>query len=341
MRVLYIGQYSEGTTSKMRADQINNILKPKEFRVIDTHIPFYQTAAPIRSFGFRYKTGPLIKKINQFIISEIVQNIESLGYDLIWVDKGVFLKKETVQELQTRTKRLVHFTPDMAFYENKSKHFLKSLATYDFLITTKKAEVSRYLKFIPSNRLIQTTQGFSKKNHVPSVLFEQKENVIAFIGLAEKSRLRIAEYIIENEIPLKVAGMGWEKFAKRFENNPFFEYHGKTLYGGDYSHFISTAHFSLGMLSKKFPELHTTRTFEIPACGTALLTECNEETSAFFKEDEVVFYNSPEEMVKKIQFFLNNKKELQALTKKGYERVHKDGYDYESILRKILDQVVV
>ena len=340
MKVLYIGQYTEGTTSKMRGEQIKSILQPKHFQAVDTNIPFYGMNRIPRSFGFRFKRGPLITKVNAFILSGLDELEGNIIYDLIWIDKGVFLKKRTVQELRKRAKRLVHFTPDMSFFENRSSHFENGMNFYDFLITTKKAEVSHYQKVVPSYRLIQTTQGFSKEIHFPSVPFDKKKDVIAFIGLAEKSRLKIAEHIVQNEIPLKVAGMGWEKFAKRHENNPFFQYYGRALYGQDYSHFISTAYFGLGLLSKNFPELHTTRTFEIPACGTTLLTERNEETSAFFDEDEVIFYSSPEEMIKRIDYYLKNKNELENLARKGFERVHKDGFDYESILEKILAQVL-
>eukprot|EP01044_Picomonas_judraskeda_P044899 COSAG03_NODE_24328_length_273_cov_0.597701_2_plen_55_part_01 len=55
MRILYIGQYSKGTTSKMRADTLRSILKSQIFKIIDTHMPFYNTQRFWRSFGFRYK----------------------------------------------------------------------------------------------------------------------------------------------------------------------------------------------------------------------------------------------------------------------------------------------
>lgn len=45
--------------------------------------------------------------------------------------------------------------------------------------------------------------------------------------------------------------------------------------------------FARGALSRRFPERHTTRTFEIPACGTVLITEWNEEISVFLGEKSV------------------------------------------------------
>ena len=44
-------------------------------------------------------------------------------------------------------------------------------------------------------------------------------------------------------------------------------------------------------------------------------------------------------MIEKIIYYQSNIKELEQLTKKGTERVHKDGRDYESILKNVLEKV--
>ena len=336
MRVLYIGQYTDGTTSKMRADHIKRILNAETFDVIDTHIPFYSTSRILRSFGFRYKRGPLINNINGYIN----KHFKNKKYDLIWFDKAIFIKPSLVGKLKRYSNKLVHFTPDMAFYENRSPHFIKSMIIFDFVITTKKAEVDIYKKYISKERLIVTSQGFSKDEHFPLVDFAKKENTVAFIGLAEKSRFELIEYFINNKINCKVAGMGWKEFAKKHSSNPYFTYLGSGIYGKDYSKFISSSKFGLGLLSKRIPELHTTRTFEIPACGTALITERNSEISSFYKENEVIFFSSPEKLVEKIQYYLSNDEELKILTERGYKRVSSDGRNYSSILNNLLEEIL-
>lgn len=337
MKVLYIGQYSEGTTSKMRADYIKFILKPKSFDVIDIHIPFYETPRLTRSIGFRYKKGPLISNIQKFISSELMK--ASDFYDLIWVDKGVFINLDNTLKLKNYAGKLVHYTPDMAFFENQSKYFEKAINIYDFIITTKSAEIEKYKEFVSVHKLVKTTQGFSKDKHFPITQFENKDDSVAFIGLAEKHRFELIEHLINNNIHVKVAGMGWKKFVKKNSENPFLSYYGNGIYGEDYSKFISSSKFGLGALAKRIPEFHTTRTFEIPACGTALLTEKNQETSSFFKDDEVIFYSSKEEIVEKINYYFNHQNELKTVTKKGLDRVNTDGYDYESILNNILNKI--
>lgn len=336
MKVLYIGQFSEGTTSEMRAHTIQNILEPKIFDIIDIHIPFYNTNKVWRSIGFRFKKGPLIFTINKYI----KKNFKKIKYDLIWVDKAVFISEKTTKYLRAHAIKLVHFTPDMTFLENQSSLFENSLSLYDFVITTKTAELRYYLDKISNDKLIIATQGFSKINHQPMVEFFKKDDSVAFIGLAEPSRFKIMEALLDAGIKIKIAGFGWDKFVQKHKKNPLFIFIDEKLMNEDYTQFISNSIIAWGALSKRFPEQHTTRTFEIPACGTALLTENNEEIASFYKSDEVLFYNSTNELIEKVQYYSKHKNELELLTQKGYKRVHKDGYDYESILRTILNKVL-
>lgn len=333
---LYIGQYTEGTTSKMRADQLCLILEPTNFEVIDTHIPFFETHKVFRSMGFRYKQGPLIRNIN----THIQKSIKAQRYDLIWIDKGVFITEKTIKSLKAKSKQIVHFTPDMAFYANQSKHFNKSIGLYDYVITTKSKELDYYEEFVSEEKIILVTQGFDKEIHKPLHKFEEKDDVIVFIGLAEPSRIQIAEKIIAHNLSLKLVGKGWEAFAEKNKLNKNLIFLGESIYSEEYSRLISSSKFGLGLLSKQFPELHTTRTFEIPACGTALLTENNAETASFFNDTEVVFYKNIEELINKVKFYLNYSGDLEELTNKGYKKVHTEGYDYETIMRHVLSTIL-
>ena len=93
-------------------------------------------------------------------------------------------------------------------------------------------------------------------------------------------------------------------------------------------------------VSRRFPELHTTRTFEIPACGTALVTEKNRETRAFFADGEAIFYDDVDQLIEKVKHYRNNPGEVERIAENGRRRVHEDGYDYESILSELLERVL-
>ena len=336
MKVLYVGQYSDGTTSKMRCKVIQKILKPSIFQVIDTHIPFYKTHRLLRSFGFRYKKGPLINNINKYIIAAL----KEVTYDLIWVDKAVFITPKTTALLRSRASKLVHFTPDPAFTFHKSKLFLKSLPYYDFLVTTKSYELEHYYKYIKTEKVLYATQGFDAKLHKPSKHPFSKKEGFVFIGHYEDQRGEVLEKLLQNDIKITLAGIKWYQFAKKHQNNPNLIYLGDGVYGEDYVKTLQNAKMAWGALSKWVPELHTTRTFEIPACGTALVTERNLETQSFFKDDEAIFYTNENDLIEKITFFMNNDKPLEVLTKKGASRAVTSAYDYNAILNAILKTIL-
>jgi len=336
MKVLYVGQYSDGTTSKMRCKVIQKILKPSIFQVIDTHIPFYKTHRLLRSFGFRYKKGPLINNINRYIIAALKEK----AYDLIWVDKAVFITPKTTALLRSRASKLVHFTPDPAFTFHKSKLFLKSLPYYDFLVTTKSYELEHYYKYIKTEKVLYATQGFDAKLHKPSKHPFSKKEGFVFIGHYEDQRGEVLEKLLQNDIKITLAGIKWHQFAKKHQNNPNLIYLGDGVYGEDYVKTLQKAKMAWGALSKWVPELHTTRTFEIPACGTALVTERNLETQSFFKDDEAIFYTNENDLIEKITFFMNNDKPLEVLTKKGASRAVTSAYDYNAILNAILKTIL-
>lgn len=344
MTILYIGPYSPGTTTHQRGLQLKKLFQNQgenvKFIVIDTHKPFFATSKLWRSLGFRLKIGSLITNINKYIIDE-VEKSETENFDIIWMDKAVFVTPKTTLFLKAITKCMAHFTPDMAFYGNRSHYFYKSLKYYDFFVTTKSAEISHYQSLISPSKLILTTQGYDKDLHKPLHTFEEKDNTVSFIGLCEPSREAIIQKLLNHHISVKLAGKGWKSFLRKNINNQYLSYHGEALFGNNYVQFISSSLMCLGLLSKKFPELHTTRTFEIPACGTALITERNEETTRFFNEDEAIFYSTSEELVERILYYQAHPEELETLTIKGRERVIHDGRDYRSIIKGVLEKMGV
>ncbi|TXK46972.1 glycosyltransferase family 1 protein [Pontibacter qinzhouensis] len=331
--ILYIGQYTAGSTSRMRADKFKSLLPDHQFHVINSDIPFYECNKFSRSIGFRFKVGPLISSINNYIKC----NVKELAYKLIWIDKGIFINKDTLKFLKARTSKLIHYTPDTAFFQNKSFLFESGIHYYDLLITTKSFDKENYLKLVNADKLIFTTQGFDKTIHKPYHSFYEKEKSIVFIGLCEPSRERILTHLLNAGLSVKLAGYGWSKFLNSNHNN--LKFLGEKLVGEEYAKAISGSLFGFGALSKKFPELHTTRTFEIPACGTALLTEANFETNTFFKNDEAIFYKNISELISKIKYYSCNLSELQVLTDRGYKKVMRK-YEYGDLLQEIVKEII-
>jgi spore maturation protein CgeB len=318
----------------MRGNYLKSLLKPEEFRVVDIDIPMAETSALFKSIGWRFKMGPLIRRINKHF-EKVIHGAGN--FDLVWIDKGVFIYPEILDKLKNSSNTLVHFTPDTAFTHNQSELFYKALPLYDYCITTKSFE-KHFYEERRVKRLLYCTQGYDPDLHKIYYPFQEKHG-IAFVGQYEEGRGELITKLIERNYPVRLAGADWENFANKFRHKSNLSYLGSGLFGEAYARVLSGSLIGLGLLAKKFPELHTTRTFEIPACGTALATERNEETSHFFHKEEAIFFSDLPELMERIDALMTRNELLKLISEKGNRKVVAGGYDYPSILSALLNQM--
>lgn len=312
----------------MRALALKNTLPDWEFQVIDISQIISSASRFSKSLAFRFNSGPVVTGLNALIL----KNAKGL-YDLIWVDKAIWLKEETVEYLKSISKKLLHYTPDCAFVINRSHHFDRAVKYYDIFVTTKSFEKEYY----PLDRTIFVHQGYDHEFHKPYYSFENKFRDVVFIGLYEESRHQIIDLLLRKGIKVSICGVGW----RRIKSSNRLEFLGDRLFGEDYARTISSSFFSLGLLSKKFPELHTTRTIEIPACQSALVTEGNSEIRSMFNDDQVIFFKNIEEIPDRIKYFLSHKEQLKRVTENGYNCVLNSAFSYNSIVQTILKKASI
>lgn len=79
------------------------------------------------------------------------------------------------------------------------------------------------------------------------------------------------------------------------------------------------------------------RDFEVPGCGSLLLTKNSEEISRYFiPNKEVVVYKDVKDAVNKIKYYLKNEAEKERIVKNGYESVLKN-HTYKKRFLEILE----
>lgn len=332
MKALYIGIQTPGTTSALRGDSLSALLPTADWKHIDTDSVFRDQPRWARSMAFRFRMGPAVAAVNDLV----KRNVNTQRFDLVWIDKAVYLRPETVRHLRQQTELLIHYTPDTAFFANQSRFFNQTLPLYDRVVTTKSFELDQYLSFIPEERITLTTQSFDETRHHPAIPFAEKRREVVLIGLHEADRERCVSELIGHDVPVAVGGHGWERFSRRQRTNQFFRYLGPRIFGKAYTSALGEGMIGLGLLTKRFPELHTTRTFEIPACGTALATERNKETSRFFGDNEAIFFEDYRALATKIARLLDDLPALERLTNAGLKRVTEGSFSNLAVLRGIL-----
>jgi spore maturation protein CgeB len=334
MKAAYVGILTPGSTSRMRAEWLRKLTPDWQWDWLDTDVPLTNTARVAQSLAYRFQIGPAVDAIN----ASVSRWIGDRSLDLAWIDKAVFLRPSTMRALRTRSTRLIHFTPDTAFHANKSRHFNATLGSFDLLVTTKSFEVAEYDRRGARDKVFLTTQGFDPLVHYPRQETGERSHEVAFVGLAEPSREEFVANILDKGISVRLAGAGWQSFVRARQDDSLLHFEGDALFGDSYSELLSKCWIGLGLLSKRFPELHTTRTFEIPACGAVLATERNSETTKFFDDDEALFFDDVSDVAEKAGrlFASSTDTELAGIAAKGRARVLKDRRDYPSILSGIL-----
>jgi spore maturation protein CgeB len=110
--------------------------------------------------------------------------------------------------------------------------------------------------------------------------------------------------------------------------------------GDAYAKALCGAKVCLCFLSKLNRDTYTRRCFEIPACGKVMLAERTDDLMHFFKEDEeACFFSSPDELVRKAQWLINNPDIRERIAQAGLRRVWAGGHDVASRAKFFLSVV--
>jgi spore maturation protein CgeB len=84
---------------------------------------------------------------------------------------------------------------------------------------------------------------------------------------------------------------------------------------------MGNSHIGLNILRPQNEQGHNIRTFEIPACGTLMLSERSPNLLNLFVEDkEAVYFSTPEELFKKVSYLLANPNLIENISSAGYQK---------------------
>jgi spore maturation protein CgeB len=114
------------------------------------------------------------------------------------------------------------------------------------------------------------------------------------------------------------------------------------LLGVEYVKGLCASKIVLGLLSEqaygaKQGDAITSRTFNIPATGTFMIHERNDEVLEYFEEGkEIECFSSAEELADKIKFYLANPEKRKAIAEAGYRRCV-PAYSQDNRMKVILD----
>ena len=125
-------------------------------------------------------------------------------------------------------------------------------------------------------------------------------------------------YLARNGVAVQIIGNDWQGWR---DAHPLVSIKSEGIYGEDYPKAICATKINLCFLRKLNRDLQTTRSVEIPACGGFMLAERTDQHLALFEEAiEAEFFSSKEELLSKVQYYLDHDLEAKRIAAAGRQR---------------------
>jgi spore maturation protein CgeB len=339
MKILYVGPLFTGGTCLQRMMALSNL--GHQMLPVDTCPPGVARQEKLPWERVRRKLlGPRdLAQANQAILVLTAREQPQV----LWVDKGLTIRPETLATARSMAPGLVRvsYSPDdMLNPRNQSRRYVASIPLYDLHLTTKSYNVAE-LKALGAPRVLFVDNAYCPFTHRPPDLSGiDKESLggpVGFIGTYEQERAQALLFLAEQGIPVKVWGRWPQRWQRR---HPNLRVMGRSLWGDDYARAIGSFAVNLAFLRKENRDLQTTRSMEIPACGGFMLAERTTEHQRLFEEGvEADFFDSPEELLEKIRYYLTNQDKRLAVAAAGRQRCLEAGYSNVERLKGIVPKI--
>lgn len=342
--ILYVGPDAVGSTSRQR----KNVLEGMGHRVrnISTSPPegasgLVRRAYDITQFLHRQGRSKRVPGLVPDFSRQILSALRANPYDILWIDKGILISRETLEEAKRIRPDLlvVGLVLDaMSMPHNQTRVFTAALPAYDVMISNKSFEVP-YYQFRGVKQTYFMDNCYHEGTHRPVTLTADEQRRfgadLSFVGEHEWQREISVFRLGEAGLTGLVIG-AWQGCRQ----HPQFRYSLERVWGDDYAKALCGSKIQLGFLRHINQDTQTTRSVEIPACGVFMLAERSDEHEALFAEGkEAAYFSSDEELVDKARYYLSRDDERQAIATAGYERCVRDGYSYRARLTRILGRV--
>ncbi|RPH52582.1 MAG: hypothetical protein EHM85_02360 [Desulfobacteraceae bacterium] len=289
----------------------------------------------------KFIRGPQIYRLNR----DLAAKAYHLKPDMIFIYRGTHITASTISKIKHNIPRcqIVGYNNDDPFAPGHPpwlwQKFMSSLSMYDLIFAYRRHNVEDFRRAGAKRVALLMPWFIPEKNH-PVSINEIQENRflydVVFIGHYENDhRLTYIKILSDNEFDLKLFGPDWDRVSRHPWLTKFLPIN--PVRGDDYNLALCSARIALCFFSKLNRDTYTRRCFEIPATGTFMLSEYSNDMANLFTEGkEADFFRSPEEMIMKIDKYINDDALRTSIAEAGLRRVHQDGHDVVSRMQLVL-----
>jgi spore maturation protein CgeB len=214
--------------------------------------------------------------------------------------------------------------------------FRKTLPLYDHHFVFREPNVAEFVNAGARSAEV-LMMYYDPALHYPREVSPENQSDVIFVGHFENDiRKECLLALKEKGLKVRIHGhYGWDKPEAREIVDAFGRI--TPIWGDAYAEAISGAKVALCFLSRLNRDEYTTRSFEIPACGSVLLAERTATHQRLFVEGvEAEFFSSSRECVEKTLGLISDPARRAGIASKGYARVVQDGHSVDDCAARIL-----
>ena len=295
---------------------------------LDTFFPAVDRSLFAR--GLRRALSPFYRE--QFN-RRLLRTVRSRRPDIVVVYKGTAIQPSTLAEIRGSGIWLCCVMPDITW----ERHWLldrRIFSYFDHIFTTKSFGVKDFETRLNVQSVSMLPHGFDSDVHRPLKLDShdwsgEPPRPISFIGLWSPSKERWLAHVATavGADKLNIWGNAWGRASASLLRPSI---RAESIFGDYYAAAITASKINLGLVHERVPggvsgDQVTSRTFEIPACGGFMLHERTSELADHYQEGrEVACFDSHDELVEKVRYYLDHEDERVQIARAGYRRCVRD-----------------
>ena len=338
LRILFIGQNWYGSNARSSAEALrrlgHDVLDIDE-QLFIPQVNMFTSRVVRRLLWFR-----LVEEFNNYILSMA----DTFQPDVLLAFKGNYIYAKTLRAQSRRGIALYNYFPDTSAFAH-GKWLPKSLPEYDCVFYTKPFWYDDVTKRIKLKRGFFLPHGYGPGLHRPVELDARDISDcgcdVSLIAFHTRHKEQVLNELISirPNLDLRIWGSGWAERCKSTELRRCIK--GFPLLGETYVRAIQASRINLAIMSGQVVgassgDLTTSRTYTIPASGGFMLHERNSEVLDLYREDEeIVCFDSAEELANKIDYYLAHPAERESIARAGHARCV-PAYSYDNRIAEIL-----
>jgi spore maturation protein CgeB len=338
MKILYAAGMSPNDTSLYRLWALERL----GHRVVPLNAYEHRSkTAVVHKIEMRLSAGPSVDRINR----ELLRLAEAERPDVLWADKLLFMRPETLDRLRAMGIATVSYMIDNPFGPRRDpgwRLYMKDIPHYDLHVVQRDQNIKDYRERGARDVIkIQTAYEPTIQFPPPADWSDaNRDREVSFIGTPYDRR---GEFLTrlwkEFGVPVSVSGgLVWKEHLSGEAVAAMYRGHGE-LYREEYREGIWKSKINLSFLTHANQDEFAHKSFEIAACEGFLLVERSEGHLARFVEDEeAVFFSTIEECVEKIRRYLPDEALRKRIAAAGRARAERSGYHNDRQVELIVER---